>query len=300
MKPLSIAVTGANGGIGSRLIDILNAQGHNILALSRRRPLDPNVAWSPYSLSDRVAATAEKLHGIDLVVHLAATVPGPASGDQLEGCFWDHTVLGTQLLVDAMSQAKVGRLILAGAANIYKPDRAEADEDSPVGPQSRVLYLASKAAQEWIAASMCKEKAIGYAVMRISSVVGDGRSIIDRLASDLASGNTVRIDDGAAFGADFIDCEDVCRGLAMAVELDLNGAYNLSTGTRTELIDAVLDLTKMLDCPPGAIRMVHADRAPDTGFPAVSCDKLRSFGFEPRAIDVVLSNIADRAKSLAA
>lgn len=250
-------------------------------------------------MSDGVAATAEKLRGIDVVVHLAAVMPHCSGNDKTEGLFWDHTVLGTKHLIEAMSQAKVGRLILAGTANIYKPDRTEADEDSPIGPQSRILYLASKAAQEWLAASMCKERAIGYAVMRISSMVGDGRSTIDKLASDLASGNTVRIDDGAAFGADFIDWEDVCRGLAMAIELDLNGAYNLSTGTRTELIDAVLDLAKLLDCPPSAIRMVHADRAPDTGFPAVSSAKLRSFGFEPRPINEVLANIADRAKAKA-
>jgi len=301
MTAPSIAVTGASGGIGSRLVDILRSEGHDVLALSRRRPsnLDASVKWKSFSLSDSVKATAEKLQNIDQVIHLAAALPGKGSGKVETRRFWDDNVLGTQHLIEAMTRAKVGRLVLASSANIYKPDQGEATEDSPIGPQSRVPYLASKAAQEWLAASMCKARGISHTILRISSVFGDGRSIVDRLAEDLASGKSVRIDDGAAFGADFIACDDACRGLSVAIEFELTGVYNLSSGKRIELIDAMLDLAKMLECSPRAIEMVHIDHPPDNGFPAINCDRLRSFGFAPRPFSEVLRQIADRARTQA-
>ena len=126
-------------------------------------------------------------------------------------------------------------------------------------------------------------------------VIGDGRSIIDKLAGDLANGIPVQIQDGAAFGADFIDCEDVCAGLLLAVETELNGVYNLSSGQRTELIDILIKLAEILGRPSDAIQMVHANRAPDTGFPAINSDRLQSFGFEPKPLQAVLQRIAASA-----
>ena len=101
--------------------------------------------------------------------------------------------------------AKVKRLVLTGTANVYRADQAEASEESPFGPQSRVLYLASKAAQEWLAASMCNEHDIDHAILRISSVIGDGRSIIghhgcrsDRRTRRAAALGAHREDDASA------------------------------------------------------------------------------------------------------
>lgn len=299
MSGSRIAITGASGAIGSRLVRSLRTAGHEVVALCRRAPVDcdAGVRWEAFSLSDPPDVTASKLRDVDQLVHLAAVIPGVAPGWEGEARYWTDNVLGTQRLVEAMKLAKVGRLVLTGTANVYEPQQAEATESSPFGPQSRVLYLASKAAQEWVAASMCRDAGISHAVMRISSVIGDGRSIIDRLAMDLASGKPVRIDDGAAFGADFIDCEDVCDGLALTIECELQGPYNLSSGKRSELIDAILDLADKLACPAEAINMTHVDHAPDTGFPAINCDRLKSFGFSPRPLPDVLARIAERARA---
>jgi nucleoside-diphosphate-sugar epimerase len=199
--------------------------------------------------------TAEKLRGVDQLVHLAAIIPGKVPSDEGDASLWNVNVLGTQRLIEAMTMANAKRLVLTGTANVYEPDQPEASETSAFGPRSRVLYLASKAAQEWLAASMCNAAGIDCAILRISSVIGDGRGIIDRLALDLASGQQIQIQDGAAFGADFIDCDDVCKGLLLAVEAKLNGAYNLSSGKRTELLDIVLELAQNLGRGPEAIQM---------------------------------------------
>jgi UDP-glucose 4-epimerase len=294
-----IAVTGASGAIGSRLIALLKSRGFSVVALQRDAGFThgEDIDIRPFTLADSVETMAEHLHDVDQLVHLAAIIPGKVPGDEGDAALWNVNVLGTQRLVEAMALAKVKRLVLTGTANVYRSDQAEASEESPFGPQSRVLYLASKAAQEWLAASMCNEHDIDHAILRISSVIGDGRSIIDKLAGDLASGIPVQIQDGAAFGADFIDCEDVCAGLLLAVETELNGVYNLSSGKRTELIDIVIKLAEILGRPSDAIQMVHANRAPDTGFPAINSDRLQSFGFTPKPLFTVLQRIAGSATS---
>lgn len=294
-----IAVTGASGIIGQRLTARLRSAGYEVLALSRHPPAGFEEGWQCFSLADPPHETAEKLGGIDQLVHLAALIPGGAPDEEAQIRYWSDNVLGTQRLIEAMLAAGVDRLVLTGTANVYEPRQAEASEWSSFGPQSRVLYLASKAAQEWVAGSMCHAAGISHAILRISSVIGDGRSIIDRLAVDLAAGKSVQIVDGAAFGADFIDCEDVCAGILLAIEMELQGPYNLSTGKRSELLDAVTELAAKLGRTPDAISMEHADRAPDTGFPAINCDRLKSFGYSPRPLSAILERIAEEARGLA-
>jgi nucleoside-diphosphate-sugar epimerase len=292
-----IAVTGASGAIGSRLAALLQSRGFSVVALQRDTAFShgEGIEIRPFSLSDTSDTIAEHLHDVDQLVHLAAIIPGKVPGSEGDAALWNVNVLGTQRLVEAMAMAKVKRLVLTGTANVYRADQAEASEESPFGPQSRVLYLASKAAQEWLAASMCNEHDIDHAILRISSVIGDGRSIIDKLAGDLAKGIPVQIQDGAAFGADFIDCDDVCAGLLLAVETELSGVYNLSSGQRTELIDILIKLAEILGRPSDAIQMVHANRAPDTGFPAINSDRLQSFGFKPKPLQAILQRIAASA-----
>jgi nucleoside-diphosphate-sugar epimerase len=296
-----IAVTGASGAIGQQLVGRLRANGFQVVGLCRNPPqnTDTDIQWHPFSLSDPADLMAEKLRGVDQVVHLAAIIPGKVPSDEGDASLWNVNVLGTQRLIEAMAVADAKRLVLTGTANVYEPDQPEASESSPFGPRSRVLYLASKAAQEWLAASMCNSSGIDCAILRISSVIGDGRGIIDRLALDLAAGQQVHIADGAAFGADFIDCDDVCQGLLLAVEAKLNGVYNLSSGKRTELLDIILELAQNLGRGSDAIQMVHADRAPDTGFPAINSDRLRSYGFAPKPLSDVLARIAADAKAKA-
>jgi len=59
----------------------------------------------------------------------------------------------------------------------------------------------------------------------------------------------------------------------------------------------VIKLAEILGRPSDAIQMVHANRAPDTGFPAINSDRLQSFGFAPKPLLTVLQRIAGSAAS---
>jgi nucleoside-diphosphate-sugar epimerase len=293
-----IGVTGATGTLGLKFLALLHSAGHRVRVLSRNRPTLDGMdnEWCAFDLADATEIMAPKLQGLEQIVHLAAKVPDKIASPGIEQSYWDLNVLGTQRLIEAMAQAQVGKLIVAGAANAYAPEYGEAFETSAFGPRARVLYLASKVVQEWHAASLCSALSVGCTILRISSVIGDGKSVIDILAQKLANGDNVSIAGGDVFGADFVDCEDVCRGLLLVVEKRLSGVYNLSSGQRTTLRDAITEIGRVLGCSADKVQRVEAGKNLDRGFPAVNCDRLRDCGYTPSLPAETLRRIALNAQ----
>lgn len=72
---MQILVTGSQGGIGSRLIPVLEAAGHTVRATDQKEGAE-NVA----DLTDW-AAVRELVAGVDAVAHLGA-IPGPVKGQE--------------------------------------------------------------------------------------------------------------------------------------------------------------------------------------------------------------------------
>jgi nucleoside-diphosphate-sugar epimerase len=71
-----VAVTGASGFIGRRLLHVLKQNGHGVRALARGEPpanAPPEVAWVRGDLQDR-AALESLVAGADTVIHLAGAI----------------------------------------------------------------------------------------------------------------------------------------------------------------------------------------------------------------------------------
>jgi uncharacterized protein (TIGR01777 family) len=181
---MRVAVTGATGFIGRRLVRRLLAEGHTVVGLTRDvarasavLPVRCRaVRWDP---ADSTADPAT-LRDIDALVHLA--------GESVAGGRWtaarkrvirDSRVIGTRALVTALGRlAEHERprvLVGASAIGIYG-DRAdeELDEDAPPGPG----FLADVCA-EWEAATRAAaEIGIRTTIVRIGIVLGrDGGAL---------------------------------------------------------------------------------------------------------------------------
>lgn len=289
-----IGITGATGSIGLELGTLLLNKGHHVRALSRTQLSSQTMDWCEFDLTDSVEVMASKLRDVDVVVHLAAKVPQKNNLDDGKE-YWEINVLGMQRLVKAMESAGVGRLVLAAAANAYNPDTEEAWESSAFYPRSRILYLASKVAQEWYASALCEELLIDCTILRISSIIGDGKSVIDKLAQQLANGDSVSIGSNSRFGADFVSREDVCKGIVLAIEKELVGIFNLSSGNRALLLDCVLEIADMLNCGREKVHLERSVGPADPGFPSINCDRLRDHGYSPTPIRDTLKNICVEA-----
>jgi nucleoside-diphosphate-sugar epimerase len=130
-----IALTGATGFLGRRLIPALIAKGHAVRALTRRpQPPMQGVTWVAGDLSDE-QALAGLVDGADAVVHAAAALRGACHAD-----FDRPNRLGTLALVEAAKAASAARFILISSLAARAPDLSH--------------YAASKrAAEEAVAAS---------------------------------------------------------------------------------------------------------------------------------------------------
>jgi uncharacterized protein len=134
---MQVAVTGSTGLIGTALVRRLEAEGHQVLRLTRSRPSGPNESrWDP--MAGRIDADA--LASADAVVHLA----GRGIGDgfrwtrKVKDEILQSRVRGTRLLAETMAGAagSGGPRVLVCASGIHRyGDRGDEvlTESSPAG-----------------------------------------------------------------------------------------------------------------------------------------------------------------------
>jgi farnesol dehydrogenase len=139
-------VTGANGFIGSRLIEALVARGHEVRALSRRPELKPQpppgfdwpgggplasplVEWVRGDITDR-DSLLRAMDGATHVFHLAAYAKNWAPDP---GVFWTMNVLGARNVFDAAAQLEIERVVWTSTMLTFGPTRPGqvGNEDSP-------------------------------------------------------------------------------------------------------------------------------------------------------------------------
>lgn len=133
--PLTVAVTGASGTIGTQLAALLSTGGHTVVRLVRRAARTPlEITWDPRAGELDPAA----LRGVDVVVNLAGRSIGGRLTDAAKRQIHDSRVLGTRLLVRAMAELggeAPGALVSASAIGYYGADThgQPVTEKSPPG-----------------------------------------------------------------------------------------------------------------------------------------------------------------------
>jgi hypothetical protein len=177
---MKVAITGATGFVGSRLVERLQAQGHQPLILTRNRasadrafPTLEIVAYTPTESGSWQQAIA----GCDAVVHLA--------GEPIAESRWTperkqeilkSRQLSTQKIVEAIAQAnpKPTVLVNASAIGYYgTSETATFDESSPSGND----FLA-EVCQAWEAeAQKVKDAGVRLVILRLGIVLGDGGAL---------------------------------------------------------------------------------------------------------------------------
>ena len=132
-KPLTIALTGSSGLIGSSLIPLLQLKGHKVIRLVRQTlPLGPDERFYNPETGDGLP---QALEGCDAVIHLA--------GESIAG-FWteakkkaiaESRILSTRRLVEAITrmQEPPRHFIMASGAGYYGSSKSPASETHPKG-----------------------------------------------------------------------------------------------------------------------------------------------------------------------
>ncbi|HEY5600721.1 MAG TPA: UDP-glucose 4-epimerase GalE [Patescibacteria group bacterium] len=131
-----VLVTGGAGFLGSWTAKLLLDAGHKVVVydnLSKgfEKLIDPRSTFVKASLSQKEKLT-DALKGVDAVIHMAAYIVVPESVEKPD-LYWENNVEGTKVLLEAMRDAGVGKIIFSSTATVYgDPDKLPLTEDMPV------------------------------------------------------------------------------------------------------------------------------------------------------------------------
>jgi dTDP-L-rhamnose 4-epimerase len=154
----TVLITGGAGFIGSHVADALLAGGHSVRALDnlspqvhgpeRRRPdyLDPRVELLMGDVQD-AASVRRALAGVDVVIHLAAAVGVGQSMYQIAH-YTATNNLGTAVLLEALSERPVGRLVVASSMSVYGEGLYRTRDGRPCVAEERSLEQLRRARWE--------------------------------------------------------------------------------------------------------------------------------------------------------
>jgi dTDP-L-rhamnose 4-epimerase len=144
---MRVLVTGGAGFIGSHVVDALIARGHEVVVLDSlaeaihplgpRTPVPPGVELIVGDVRDRDAVGAA-LAGIDVVCHQAAKVGlGKDVSDLPE--YVSTNCLGTAVVLAAMAEHHVSRLVLASSMVVYGEGSYDCVDHGPMRPPPRLV-----------------------------------------------------------------------------------------------------------------------------------------------------------------
>jgi NAD dependent epimerase/dehydratase len=256
LKDSTILVTGADGFIGSHLVELLVTKGSRVKALSYYNSFN-NWGWleSIPSLSSIEVMTGDVrdphycmkiLGGVDIVFHLAALIAIPYSYVSPDS-YADTNIKGTLNICQAALQNDCNRVIHTSTSEVYGTARyVPIDEDHPLQPQSP--YSASKVGADALANSFYASFALPLTIARPFNTYGprqSARAIIPTIITQIASGKK-----GIELGnltptRDFTYVEDTCSGLIALAECKETIGETVNIGSNREIsIESLLNLVK--------------------------------------------------------
>ena len=259
---MRILVTGGAGFIGSHYVRTLASGGYPAYAGAQIVVLDKlTYAGNPENLApvqdnaqlslvegdilDR-SLVDDLMAGTDLVVHFAAeshvdrSISGAAD-------FVMTNVVGTQTLLDAALQARVGRFLHVSTDEVYGSiDTGSWSENQPLEPNSP--YSASKAGSDLIARSYARTHGMDVVVTRCSNNYGPYQfpeKVVPLFVTNLIDGLPVPLYGDGLNIRDWLHVADHCRGIQLVAESGRAGeVYNIGGGTELtnrELTERLLE-----------------------------------------------------------
>jgi NAD dependent epimerase/dehydratase len=239
-------VTGADGFIGSHLVELLVAEGFDVKALAQYNSFS-SWGWLEHVacrdeievLSGDVRDSHHCRHitrGVDVVFHLAALIAIPYSYVAPES-YVDTNVKGTLNICQAALANAVKRVIHTSTSEVYGTARyVPIDEQHPLQAQSP--YSASKIGADAVAMSFHNAFDLPLTIARPFNTYGprqSARAVIPTIISQIASGaKQLKLGDPTPT-RDFNYVADTCRGLLALARCDRAVGETVNIGSNSEI-----------------------------------------------------------------
>jgi len=267
----NVLVTGAEGFIGSHVVEQVVAAGAHVRAFVWYDPngrrgwleelddavLDAVEVW-PGDIRDR-GDVDDAVAGCDTVLHLAALISIPHSYRSPEA-FVATNVVGTLNVLEGCRRHGVARLVQTSTSEVYgTPDTVPITEAHELRAQSP--YSATKIAADKLCESYANSFDLPVTVLRPFNTFGprqSARAVIPTILGQLLSGRR-RLELGSVIPRrDFTFVADTAAAFALAASTDLDPGTVIQLGTGTAV--SVADLVDMTAAILGlAVEVVKDD-----------------------------------------
>jgi NDP-hexose 4,6-dehydratase len=258
------AVTGAEGFIGSHLVEALVASGARVRAMVLYNSFN-SWGWLE-TLGDEILASVEVvagdvrdatsvrdfMAGVDVVYHLAALIAIPYSY-RAPHSYVATNVEGTLNVLDAARGLGVGRVVQTSTSEVYgTAQRVPIDEDHPLQAQSP--YAASKIAADKLAESFHLSFGLPVVTLRPFNTYGprqSARAVIPTIIGQLASGQRQLRLGAVAPSRDFTYATDTAAAFIAAgsapAERVVGKVLNAGTGVEVTVDELARTLARLMD-----------------------------------------------------
>jgi UDP-glucose 4-epimerase len=270
---VKLLVTGGAGYVGSVTSRLLLDAGHEVVVLDNlstgfREAVAPDATFVEADIRDAGQVLTPEA-GFDAVLHFAGLIAAGESMAKPE-LYWDHNVVRSLALLDAVRAARVPRLVFSSTAAVYgNPTELPITESAVKAPTN--TYGGTKLTFDMALTSETFAHGLAAVSLRYFNVAGayirpDGTAIGERhnpethlipIALQVAAGKRDKLqlfgddyptDDGTCV-RDYIHVEDLARAHLLALAAATAGEhriYNLGNGngfSNKQVVEAARQVT---------------------------------------------------------
>ena len=248
---MKIAIAGATGFVGSRLVEQLQAQGHQVIILTRSPQQASNrfgqaqiVGYNPLKSGE----WQQSISGCDAVINLA--------GEPIAEKRWtpahkrsilDSRQLGTQKIVEAIAlDIKPQVLINASAIGYYgTSETSKFDETSPAGTD----FLAEVCTAWETAAQAVTANGTRVVILRLGIVLGENGGVLGKMLAPFSAFVGGPIGSGNQWFS-WIHRDDVVKLIIAALnDTKMQGVYNATAPNPTTMTEFAQTLGTVMNRP---------------------------------------------------
>ena len=260
---MKVAITGASGLVGQALSEALKRNGDKPIPVTRQRAQAGSIFWDPA----KGEIEAEKLEGVDAIVHLA--------GESIAGHRWtqdfklkilDSRVNGTRLIADTILKlTEPPKVFVSTSAVGYYGNRGDASltEDSRGGEG----FLADVCRAWEACADRMIEAPVRLAKLRFGVVLSKQGGTLPLMLTPFKLGLGGVIGPGTQFMS-WITIDDVVRAIEYVLTHDdARGVFNVTSPMPvtnrefTKTLGRVVHRPTVLGIPAFAVRLAMGEMA---------------------------------------